>query len=141
MQTFGPHNAFAVQTASSPDWGAAKYITNIRGPEDIVAPQLRSWAAKKGKDDVELANARAKRRSLLLMARMAMQVPQQTRARRPNPRRRGRPGRPGDLMKELVVGGLESGYRLPYAGHDFLPLPMPPALLREHRVGRRGSEI
>ncbi|CAE7388043.1 unnamed protein product [Symbiodinium sp. CCMP2592] len=55
-------DAYASGTASSPDWGAAKIITNFRSPEDIVAPQLRNWAAKRGKDEVELANARAKMR-------------------------------------------------------------------------------
>ncbi|CAE6957111.1 CACNA1H, partial [Symbiodinium sp. CCMP2456] len=53
-------DAYAAGGASAPDWGAARYITNIRGPEDIVAPQLRAWAAKRGKEEVELANARAK---------------------------------------------------------------------------------
>ena len=53
-------DAYSAGSASGPDWGAARYITNLRGPEDIVAPQLRNWAAKRGKDDVELANARAK---------------------------------------------------------------------------------
>ena len=35
-------------------------ISGYRGPDDAVSPTLRSWAARKGKEEVELAQARAK---------------------------------------------------------------------------------
>lgn len=53
-------DAYAAGTRGSPDWGSARIITNYRGPEDAVSPQLRSWASKKGKEEVDLANARSK---------------------------------------------------------------------------------
>ena len=49
-------------SSSAPDWGAARIMSEHQGPEDLVSPNLRSWAAKKGKEEVELANARAKMR-------------------------------------------------------------------------------
>eukprot|EP00438_Fugacium_kawagutii_P022866 Skav226462 [mRNA] locus=scaffold1781:97140:98588:+ [translate_table: standard] len=50
----------AYSAGSTPDWGAARIITGYRGPDDAVSPQLRTWAARKGKEEVELAQARAK---------------------------------------------------------------------------------
>ena len=47
-------DAFNAGTSASPDWGAARIITGYRGPEDIVSPQLRQWAARKGKEEVDL---------------------------------------------------------------------------------------
>ena len=55
-------DAYNSGTASSPDWGAAKIMSGYQGPEDLVSPNLRSWAAKKGKEEVELAAARTKMR-------------------------------------------------------------------------------
>lgn len=52
----------AYSVGGTPDWGAARILTGYRGPDDIVSPQLRTWAARKGKEEVELAQARAKMR-------------------------------------------------------------------------------
>ena len=50
-------DAYSV-SGSSPDWGNAKLFTNYVGPDDVVMPQLRSWAARRGKEEVELYQAR-----------------------------------------------------------------------------------
>ena len=55
-------DAFSAGSSSSPDWGAAKIITGYKGPEDVVSPTLRQWAARRGKDEIELHQARAKMR-------------------------------------------------------------------------------
>eukprot|EP00434_Breviolum_minutum_P037676 symbB.v1.2.033418.t1/scaffold4147.1/size43859/1 len=61
-------DAFSAGSSASPDWGAAKIITNYRGPEDVVSPQLRQWAARKGKEEVELHAARTKIRDARKLA-------------------------------------------------------------------------
>lgn len=53
-------DAFSAGTTGMPDWGAAKVITGYRGPEDVLSPQLRQWAARKGKEEVDLHQARLK---------------------------------------------------------------------------------
>ena len=53
-------DAYASGPRGSPDWGSARYLTGYKGPEDAVSPQLISWASKKGKEQVDLANARSK---------------------------------------------------------------------------------
>ena len=53
-------DAYNSGSSSAPDWGAARILSGYQGPEDVVMPGLRSWAAKKGKEEVELAAARAK---------------------------------------------------------------------------------
>ena len=53
-------DAYQSGSTSAPDWGAAKIISGYQSPEDLVMPQLRSWAAKRGKEEVELAAARTK---------------------------------------------------------------------------------
>ena len=55
-------DAFGAGSAGAPDWGAARIFTGYRGPEDIVMPQLKQWASKKGKEEVELHQARTKMR-------------------------------------------------------------------------------
>ena len=65
METLGRRmqsivDAYNSGSAASPDWGAARIMSGYQGPEDLVSPTLRSWAAKKGKEEVELAAARAK---------------------------------------------------------------------------------
>lgn len=55
-------DAFGAGTAGAPDWGAARIFTGYKGPEDIVMPQLKQWASKKGKEEVELYQARNKMR-------------------------------------------------------------------------------
>ena len=49
---------------SSPDWGNAKLFTGYVGPDDLVMPQLRSWAARRGKEEVELYQARSRMKEL-----------------------------------------------------------------------------
>ena len=53
-------DAYSSGGSSAPDWGAAKIISGYQGPEDLVMSSLRSWAAKRGKEEVELAAARSK---------------------------------------------------------------------------------
>ena len=55
--------AYASGTGT-PDWSNAKLYTCHTGPDDLVSPQLRSWAARKGKEEVELATARARMKEL-----------------------------------------------------------------------------
>ncbi|CAE7628065.1 pksN [Symbiodinium sp. CCMP2592] len=45
---------------SGPDWSHARLYTGQATADDIVSPELRTWAAKRGKEEVELAQARAK---------------------------------------------------------------------------------
>ena len=53
-------DAFSAGPRGNPDWGSAKIMTNYRGPEDAVSPQLKTWASKKGKEEADLASARVK---------------------------------------------------------------------------------
>eukprot|EP00913_Durusdinium_trenchii_P010332 g9688.t1 len=55
-------DAYNSGSSASPDWGAAKIMSGYQGPEDLVSPSLRTWAAKKGKEEVEIAAARTKMR-------------------------------------------------------------------------------
>ncbi len=55
--------AYASGTGN-PDWSNAKLYTCHTGPDDLVSPQLRSWAARRGKEEVELATARARMKEL-----------------------------------------------------------------------------
>lgn len=50
----------AYSAGSIPDWGSAKVMTLYRSPEDAISPQLRTWAARKNKEEMELAQSRAK---------------------------------------------------------------------------------
>ncbi len=50
--------------SGTPDWSNAKLYTCHTGPDDLVSPQLRSWAARRGKEEVELAAARARMKEL-----------------------------------------------------------------------------
>ena len=51
---------YAAGSAGNPDWHSAIVITNHRGPDEAIAPSLRSWAAKRNKAETELAQTRAK---------------------------------------------------------------------------------
>lgn len=51
-------------SSSSPDWSNAKLFTGYTAPEDLVMPQLKSWAARRGKEEVELFQARNRMREL-----------------------------------------------------------------------------
>ena len=39
-------------------------FTGYVGPDDLIMPQLRTWAARKGKEEVELQQARLKMKEL-----------------------------------------------------------------------------
>ena len=51
-------------SSSSPDWSNAKLFTGYTAPEDLVMPQLKTWAARRGKEEVELFQARNRMREL-----------------------------------------------------------------------------
>ena len=57
-------DAYAQGGSASPDWGNAKLFTGYVGPDDLVMPQLKSWAARKGKEEVELFQARNRMKEL-----------------------------------------------------------------------------
>ena len=46
------------------DWGNARLFTGRKRAEDLVSPALKAWAAKKGKEEVELFRARSSLRDL-----------------------------------------------------------------------------
>ncbi len=52
--------AYSAGSAGTPDWGAARIITAYKTPDDAISPQLRTWAARRGKEEVELHQAREK---------------------------------------------------------------------------------
>ena len=52
--------AYSAGSAGAPDWGAARIITAYKTPDDAISPQLRTWAARRGKEEVELHQAREK---------------------------------------------------------------------------------
>ena len=49
---------------SSPDWANAKIFSGHQGPEDLVMPSLKTWAARRGREEAEIFNARTKMREL-----------------------------------------------------------------------------
>lgn len=82
----------AYSAGGTPDWGAARIITGYKGPDDVVSPQLRTWAARKGKEEVELAQARAKMRDGKrgLVAEDAADSPFTGARPKPTPKNKGR---------------------------------------------------
>ena len=53
--------AAIVEAYSDPakvDWHSARYYRGVAGVEEAIAPGLRSFVARRAKDDVELHNAR-----------------------------------------------------------------------------------
>ena len=42
--------AFASGSAAGPEWGHARLFTGSFSPDDLVSPELRAWAAKRGKE-------------------------------------------------------------------------------------------
>ena len=52
--------AYANSAGGAPDWGHAKLFTGAVSADDLVSGDLRAWAAKKGKEEVELIAARSK---------------------------------------------------------------------------------
>ena len=52
--------AYSGSTGGVPDWNHAKLFTGAASADDLVSPDLRTWAAKKGREEVELVQARSK---------------------------------------------------------------------------------
>ena len=52
--------AFSNSAGPTPDWSRARLYTGQATADDVVSPDLRSWAATKGKEEVELHQARTK---------------------------------------------------------------------------------
>ncbi|CAE7336322.1 unnamed protein product, partial [Symbiodinium sp. CCMP2456] len=50
--------AYSQGPSSAPDWSSARLITGYKGPEDIVMPQLKTWVARRGKEEADLHQAR-----------------------------------------------------------------------------------
>eukprot|EP00435_Cladocopium_sp_Y103_P073271 s29_g43.t1 len=66
----------AYSSGPVPDWHSAKVMTLYRSPEDAISPQLRSWAARKNKEELDLAQTRAKVRE----GRKGLVVPEEAAA-------------------------------------------------------------
>ena len=56
--------AYSQGPSSSPDWSSARLITGYKGPEDIVMPQLKTWVARRGKEEADLYQARSRVKEL-----------------------------------------------------------------------------
>ena len=54
----------AYTNPSRPSWENAKIYAGQGGPDDVISPSFRSYAAKKNKDELELMQARQKVREL-----------------------------------------------------------------------------
>ena len=50
----------AYSSGPIPDWHSAKIMTLYHSPEDAISPQLKTWAARKNKEELDLAQTRAK---------------------------------------------------------------------------------
>ncbi len=89
-------DAFSAGGSNNPDWGAARIYTNYRGPEDVVMPQLKQWASKKGKEEIELHQARTKirqgRRGLIVDEAAAEALAEGSLPSAAAPRRKGKKG-------------------------------------------------
>ena len=57
-------DAYSAGGSAAPDWGNAKLFTGYVGPDDLVMPQLKTWAARRGKEEVELHQARNRMKEL-----------------------------------------------------------------------------
>ena len=53
-------DAFASGTPGNPDWASTRVITNYRGADDAISPALRTWAARRNKEEMDLAVSRAR---------------------------------------------------------------------------------
>lgn len=56
--------AYSAGPPGAPDWSNSKLFTGYVGPDGLVSPSLRSWAARRGKEEVEISQARSKMREL-----------------------------------------------------------------------------
>eukprot|EP00435_Cladocopium_sp_Y103_P029700 s2867_g7.t1 len=119
-------------SASSPDWSNAKLFTGYLAPEDLVMPQLKTWAARRGKEEVELFQARNRMKELR------------------------RPGHATDEAAQAVADGNAAGGARPVASQDdacrgpcrgpptdacgLFPLPRPDILHGVPGLSRRASQ-
>lgn len=129
--------AYSAGSAGTPDWGAARIITAYKTPDDAISPQLRTWAARRGKEEVELHQAREKIR------------PTQAEAQE---RGEERLGGPSSAMTSLVGGSYGPGAPLqPREGRaarsapsrgarDIYPLPKPLNPEKSFPLSRRSSQ-
>ena len=51
--------------ADKQDWGNSKLFTEVRSADNLVSPALKTWAARKGKEEVELQKARRQAKELM----------------------------------------------------------------------------
>ena len=141
-------DAYSAGAKGSPDWASAQYITNYKGPEDAVSPQLLSWASKRGKEQVDLANARSKikddgRRGVWVYSEEAAAVadgglPSSKAA----PKLKKRPGRglPAPATEWARADQRYRGagkLRAARSVRDLFPLPFPPKVCQEKSFSRR----
>ena len=54
----------ALQVPMRPNWEAAKYFAGLPSADDVVSPSLRTYVARKAKDESEIFNARSRAREL-----------------------------------------------------------------------------
>ena len=133
-------DAFGDGGTENPDWGAAKIFTGYRGPEDIVMPQLKQWALKKGKEEAKLHQARTKMRELrrgVVTEEAAAAVaggalPSAAAARDPG-RRVWVGSRPAPTKPGRSSGPIPSGPRC-------FSFPCPPKVRQEGRLSRRSQQ-
>ena len=64
----------AAGAGGAPDWSNAKLFSNYQAPKHVVAPQLKSWAARRGKEEVELQNARNRMKELRKLGQPAVET-------------------------------------------------------------------
>ena len=51
--------------ADKQDWGNSKLFTEVRSADNLVSPALKTWAARKGKEEVEFQKARHQAKELM----------------------------------------------------------------------------
>ena len=56
----GTVDAYSAGSPGNPDWSSARVITGYKGAEDAISPALRAWAARRSKEEVDLAVSRAR---------------------------------------------------------------------------------
>lgn len=133
-------DAYASGSSGAPDWGAARIISGYKGPDDAVSPTLRSWAAKKGKEEPKSARLRrvswALRKPQPQRLQMGFCLRGLVQSRKPR-RAEARGLSPGRIMNDEErwrstsgsppwSDGRGRGVPLPSrGGRDLFPLPLP----------------
>ena len=64
-------DAYSAGSPGNPDWSNTRVITGYKGAEDAISPALRTWAARRSKEEVDLAVSRARVRD----HRRGLQIP------------------------------------------------------------------